>query len=84
MLDDPGALSTAVSWDPYNLDLDDEPHLVWARLRDESPVYRNDTYDFWALSRFADVEAAHRQTDVFSSARGTVLENMDKANRHRA
>jgi cytochrome P450 len=63
-------------WDPFDTDLDDEPHEVWRRLRDEQPVYRNDRYDFWALSRFADVEAAHRDPATFSSARGTVLELM--------
>ena len=63
-------------WDPFDTDLDDEPHDVWRRLRDEQPVYRNDRYDFWALSRFADVEAAHRDPATFSSARGTVLELM--------
>ena len=63
-------------WDPFDTDLDDEPNAVWRRLRDEQPVYRNDRYDFWALSRFADVEAAHRDPATFSSARGTVLELM--------
>jgi cytochrome P450 len=65
-----------VAWDPYDVDLDDDPHPVWARLRDEAPVYRNDRYDFWALSRFDDVEAAHRDPITYSSARGTVLERM--------
>ncbi len=50
---------------------------MWRRLRDEQPVYRNDRYDFWALSRYADVEAAHRDPATFSSAHGTVLELMD-------
>ena len=45
-------------------------------MRDEAPLYRNDRYDFWALSRFADVEAAHRDPQTFSSAHGTVLEIM--------
>ena len=65
-----------VSWDPYDVSIDDDPYAVWARLRDEAPVYRNDPYDFWALSRFADVEAAHRDPGTYSSARGTVLERM--------
>jgi cytochrome P450 len=45
-------------------------------MRDEVPVYRNDKYDFYALSRFQDVEAAHRDHDTFSSAHGTTLETM--------
>jgi cytochrome P450 len=66
----------ALYWDPYDADLDDDPYGVWARLRDDAPVYRNDRYDFWALSRFDDVETAHRDPLTYSSARGTVLENM--------
>ncbi|MBV8979402.1 MAG: cytochrome P450 [Acidimicrobiia bacterium] len=45
-------------------------------MRDEAPVYRNDRHDFWALSRHADVEVAHRDPKTFSSSRGTVLEIM--------
>jgi cytochrome P450 len=63
-------------WDPYDLDLDDPPHATWRRMRDEAPVYRNDRYDFWALSRFEDVENAHKDVVTFSSAYGTVLEMM--------
>ena len=63
-------------WDPFDVDLDTDPYATWKRLRDEAPVYRNDTYDFWALSRFADVEAAHRDPATFVSSHGTVLEMM--------
>jgi cytochrome P450 len=69
-------MSAAPYWDPFDEDLDDDPHPVWRRLRDEAPLYRNDRYDFWALSRYADVEAAHRDPRTFSSAHGTVLEIM--------
>jgi cytochrome P450 len=65
-----------LSWDPYDTDIDDNPYEAWAVLRDHAPVYRNDQYDFFALSRFEDVEAAHRDPATFSSARGTVLERM--------
>jgi cytochrome P450 len=63
-------------WDPFDEAIDSEPHDVWRALRDHAPVYRNDTYDFWALSRHADVEAAHRDPTTYSSAHGTVLELM--------
>ena len=53
-----------------------DPYAVYHRMRDEAPVYRNDKHDFYALTRFADVEAAHRDPQTFSSARGTVLEIM--------
>jgi cytochrome P450 len=67
---------SAPYWDPYDVDIDAEPYAVWARLRDDAPVYRNERYDFWALSRFEDVEAAHKDPKTFSSERGIVLENM--------
>ena len=66
-----------LNWDPFDEDLDRNPYPVWKRLRDDAPLYRNDEYDFWALSRFEDVEAAHRDPSVFSSAHGTVLERME-------
>ena len=65
-----------VYWDPFDPVVDAEPHPTWRRLRDEAPVYRNDRYGFYALSRFADVEAAHRDPATFSSSHGTVLEIM--------
>jgi cytochrome P450 len=71
--------STGISWDPFDTDLDTSPYETWRRMRDEAPVYRNDEYDFWAYSRFADVEAAHKDTATYSSAYGTVLESMGPA-----
>jgi cytochrome P450 len=63
-------------WDPYDVALDLDPYPVWQRLRDEAPLYRNDDLGFWALSRYADVHAASRDPQTFSSGRGTVLEIM--------
>lgn len=70
------ALASDVWWDPFDTAIDADPYEIWRRLRDDHPVYRNDRYDFWALSRYADVEAAHRDPRTFSSAHGTVLELM--------
>lgn len=44
------------------------PYYDW--LRREQPVYHNERLDFWALSRYEDVEAAARNPDIFSSAQG--------------
>jgi cytochrome P450 len=63
-------------WDPLDAALKVDPYPVWRRLRDEAPAYYNDRYDFWALSRFEDVDVAHRDPATFSSAHGTVLESM--------
>ncbi|HEY8526571.1 MAG TPA: cytochrome P450 [Acidimicrobiales bacterium] len=65
-------------WDPFDVDIDTEPYEIWRRLRDEAPVYRNERHDFWALSRYGDVEAAHRDPATFLSSHGTVLELMSE------
>ncbi|WP_026239690.1 cytochrome P450 [Parafrankia discariae] len=67
---------TALDWDPFDKVTHLAPYDVWRRMRDEAPVYRNDRLDFFALSRHADVEAAHRDPATYSSAYGTVLEIM--------
>jgi cytochrome P450 len=65
-----------LDWDPFDIQIDTNPYEVWRRLRDEAPVYRNDRFDFWALSRFVDVQATHADPKTFISGRGTVLELM--------
>ena len=70
------ATESEIYWDPFDEDIDTSPYEVWRRMRDEAPVYRNDRYDFWAYSRYADVEAASKDPGTYSSARGTVLEQM--------
>jgi cytochrome P450 len=65
-------------YDPYDYAIDADPHPVWRRLRDEAPCYHNDRYDFWALSRFADVLGASLDHESFRSGRGTVLELIDR------
>ena len=61
-------------YDPYDFEIDSDPYPVWQRLRDDAPLYYNDRYEFFALSRFADVEQASLDWGLYSSARGTVLE----------
>jgi cytochrome P450 len=63
-----------IYYDPYDFEIDADPHPVWRRMRDEAPLYRNDKYDFWALSRFDDVEAGLQDWRTYSSAKGTLLE----------
>jgi cytochrome P450 len=71
--------STSPYYDPYNAMIDANPYPVWKRLRDEAPLYFNEEYDFYALSRFADVHVASLDWQSYSSARGTVLEMIDTA-----
>ncbi len=61
-------------YDPFDFEIDADPYPTWKRLRDEAPLYRNERYDFYALSRFDDVAAAFKDWRTYSSARGTVLE----------
>jgi len=63
-----------IYYDPYDFEIDADPHPIWKRMRDEAPLYRNDEYEFWALSRFDDVLAGLSDWRTYSSARGTVLE----------
>ena len=67
---------TDIYWDPLTPELRDDPYPLWKRMRDEAPVYRNDRFDFYALSRFHDIEAANKDADTFSSNHGTTLETM--------
>ena len=63
-------------YDPYDYEIDAKPHPIWKRMRDEAPLYRNEKFDFFALSRFDDVILAPLDAETFSSAYGTVLELM--------
>lgn len=61
-------------YDPYDTAIDDDPHPVWKRLRDEAPIYYNEKLDFYALSRWDDVEAALLDWETYRSGRGTILD----------
>ncbi|HEX3563987.1 MAG TPA: cytochrome P450 [Acidimicrobiales bacterium] len=70
-------MATATSdiyYDPYDFEIDADPYRVWKRLRDEAPLYYNEKYDFYALSRFDDVERGLSDWQNYSSAEGSVLE----------
>jgi cytochrome P450 len=43
-------------------------------MRDEAPLYYNAKYDFYALTRWADVEPALVDWDSYRSGKGSVLE----------
>ncbi len=68
-----------VHFDPYDVDLIADPYPMFARLRDEAPLYYNAEYDFFAVSRYADVNKALVDHVTYSSARGAILE-LIKAN----
>ncbi len=63
-----------VYYDPWDIEIDLDPYPVYRRLRDEAPLYYNEHYDFWAVSRYGDVEAALKDPNRLSSAKGDILE----------
>lgn len=62
-----------VYFDPYDQALNSDPYPVHRRLREEAPLYYNEQYDFYALSRFDDVSKALVDNRTLSSARGVIL-----------
>jgi cytochrome P450 len=68
------ATDLELRYDPYDYDIDERAQAIWKRLRDNSPLYRNDEYDFWAVSRYDDILAGLLDIDTFRSGHGTVLE----------
>ena len=79
--DGPGAVMTStkpVEFDPFSDEYFNDPTEMYRRLRDEAPVYFSEQYGFYALSRFADVLAAHRDWEGFSSAHGIELFSLSK------
>ncbi|MDT5139526.1 MAG: hypothetical protein QOD58_3788 [Mycobacterium sp.] len=63
-----------VYFDPYDVELNADPYPMFRRLREEAPLYYNEQHDFYALSRFADVDDAIVDYQTFSSARGAIIE----------
>ena len=65
-----------IEFDPFSATFFDDPYDVYAQLRDHRPVYRNDHYGFYALSRWDDVVAASRDWATFSSSHGVDLHHL--------
>jgi cytochrome P450 len=71
--------TSEVHFDPYDVELNADPYPMFRRLREEAPLYYNGQHDFYAVSRFEDVNKALVDHETFSSARGAILE-LIKAN----
>jgi cytochrome P450 len=63
-----------IYYDPYDFEIDADPYPLWRRMRDEAPLYYNEKYDFYALSRFDDVERGLVDWETYRSGKGSVLE----------
>jgi cytochrome P450 len=70
-----------MEFNPYSDSFFDYPYDTYRWMRDEAPVYYSERWDFYALTRNADVVAAHRDWESFSSAYGVTLDALSM--RHR-
>jgi cytochrome P450 len=66
-------------FNPYSQEFFDSPYEIYARMRDEAPIYYDEDGDFYAITRHADVAAALKDHESFSSSRGCNL-GMVKSN----
>ncbi len=70
-----GAVGTsAPEFDPLSGEFFDDPYETYRWMRDESPVYYSERWGFYAISRYDDVVAAHRDWETFSSSYGVTLD----------
>ncbi|WP_137148068.1 cytochrome P450 [Mycolicibacterium sp. CR10] len=66
--------SVELYYDPFDHAIDDDPYLVWQRMRQEAPLYYNDKYNFYALSRYSDVAQALPDWQTYRSGHGTTAD----------
>lgn len=66
--------TTELYYDPFDYGIDDDPYPVWRRMRDEAPLYHNERYGFYALSRYADVARELPNWQTYRSGRGTTAD----------
>lgn len=69
-----GALAEP-AYDPFDYRVHEDPYPVYAWMRRNAPLYRNEKRDFWALSRHADVVAALKDPGLYSNRNGISLES---------
>lgn len=63
-----------VYYDPFDHAIDDDPYSVWKRMRAEAPLYYNEKYNFYALSRYDDVARALPDWQTYRSGHGTTAD----------
>lgn len=69
-----GQQTTELYYEPFDFGIDDDPYPVWKRMRAEAPLYFNDKYNFYALSRYDDVARALPDWHTYRSGRGTTAD----------
>jgi cytochrome P450 len=63
-----------VDFDPYSNDFYESPYETYRRMRNETPLYYNAKYDFYALTRYDDVAPALKDFETYSSGKGITLD----------
>jgi len=66
-------------YDPYTAINDPDPYPLYQRMRDEMPLYYNESLDFYAVTRYEDCERGLVDAKRYISGRGGILE-LIKAN----
>ncbi|WP_297772857.1 cytochrome P450 [Mycobacterium sp.] len=61
-------------YDPFDFEIDDDPYPVWKRMRDATPLYHNEKFGFYALSRYEDVARELTNWNDYRSGKGTIIE----------
>ena len=69
-----GANALDLYYDPFDFAIDDDPYPIWKRMRDEAPLYHNEKYNFFALSRYDDVSRELHNWETYRSGRGTTID----------
>ena len=62
-----------VVFDPFSDEYFNDPYEIYLRMQDDAPVYYSEEFDFYALTRHADVAAALKDHETYSSTRGCDL-----------
>jgi cytochrome P450 len=68
------ATSSDLLYDPYDHKTILDPHALFRRMRQEAPLYYSERYDFFAISRFEDIERTLLNREVFISRHGVTLD----------
>ena len=55
-----------LAYDPFSADIQRDPYPYYAALRERAPVFRVESSNAWAISRYADVHHVLKSPEVFS------------------
>lgn len=68
------ATSNDLLYDPYDPATIRNPHSLFRRMRTEAPLYYSESYDFYAISRFDDIERTLLNRETYISSKGVTLD----------